>query len=518
MLLIRSPIFIPAAGGLACALISELLFGAPSSFTKTILVGCCSGLGIALAIAIRDLTFGGRTTDLNRKLAFAAICGLAGGGVGVFFGNAIFRSLGSTYQVSKGHHTSDLSVFSSDMRDRLQEAGAKHGTVQFSLSWENKSDLDLHVIDPSGYHIFFGNIRSPSGGELDIDRNVSLLEATNKPIEHIVWPEDSGPEGDYRVAVHLYDNRVGYGSEFRIETLIDGEVKEFKGRVSTSQPLTEVATLKRSPPQPISPAPPWRAILARIIGWGVFGALVGMVQGVVRGSWPIARSALLGGAIGGATGGLAFELLARMSGESALGQSIGRVLGLTILGAAVGWFSILVTRALSAFLQVTNGQYKGRELFIDRAVFGIGRDELIPGYLKGDPQIERRHAEVKFSAGQYSVSALDGAIQVNGKAGNTLPLNDGDLLQVGSTVLRFFKRGSTAKRLGDAPLPSTNSEAAPKPFTISSVPPPPPSKAKEVSGGLPKANPPPSLNAPEKKPDTTSPKPPPPPPMKPTKT
>ena len=43
------------------------------------------------------------------------------------------------------------------------------GPLTFRLSWASADDLDLHVIDPSGFEIYFGATNSPSGGRLDND-------------------------------------------------------------------------------------------------------------------------------------------------------------------------------------------------------------------------------------------------------------------------------------------------------------------------------------------------------------
>lgn len=43
------------------------------------------------------------------------------------------------------------------------------GPLTFRLTWASADDLDLHVIDPTGFEIYFNAMQSPSGGRLDAD-------------------------------------------------------------------------------------------------------------------------------------------------------------------------------------------------------------------------------------------------------------------------------------------------------------------------------------------------------------
>jgi hypothetical protein len=46
---------------------------------------------------------------------------------------------------------------------------AATGPLAFRLSWNTTDDLDLHVIEPSGFEVYFASPNSPSGGVLDHD-------------------------------------------------------------------------------------------------------------------------------------------------------------------------------------------------------------------------------------------------------------------------------------------------------------------------------------------------------------
>lgn len=76
------------------------------------------------------------------------------------------------------------------------------GNVQVSVSWDVDSDVDLHVVDPSGEEVYYGNLTSTSGGQLDLDSNPNC-EIDGVRNENITW-QDAAPAGTYTVRVDLY--------------------------------------------------------------------------------------------------------------------------------------------------------------------------------------------------------------------------------------------------------------------------------------------------------------------------
>ena len=131
----------------------------------------------------------------------------------------------------------------SELQERLEREGARSGDVQVSLMWNNYNDLDLHVVCPSGERIHGGNKISACGGELDVDANVR--PETKKPVENVVWDDDTAQAGEYQVYVHHYKKhnkrRAKDPTKFQVIINNIGELMEFNGDLSHGDPIKLVA-------------------------------------------------------------------------------------------------------------------------------------------------------------------------------------------------------------------------------------------------------------------------------------
>ena len=87
---------------------------------------------------------------------------------------------------------------------KLIEVGT--GTLQVSLSFNQPKDVDLHLYEPNGEHIYYGNHLSSNGGELDLDSNAGC-SIDNINNENITYGEEAYVEpGTYRVYVDMWSN------------------------------------------------------------------------------------------------------------------------------------------------------------------------------------------------------------------------------------------------------------------------------------------------------------------------
>ncbi|HEX6589692.1 MAG TPA: hypothetical protein VF039_11765 [Longimicrobiales bacterium] len=117
------------------------------------------------------------------------------------------------------------------------------GPIQVSVSWDTPTDVDLHVIDPSGEEIYYAHDVSETGGELDLDSNAGC-SIDNVNNENITWSDDDDPaSGTYQVLVH-YWSPCGQGTTNYIVTVrVEGEqTRTFAGTLTEDDELDEVTT------------------------------------------------------------------------------------------------------------------------------------------------------------------------------------------------------------------------------------------------------------------------------------
>ena len=114
-------------------------------------------------------------------------------------------------------------------KEKVKAAGGNvEGFMRCSLHWFNYDDLDVHVMEPNGREIYYGNKRSyNTGGTLDVDMNAGG-GTSRDAVENIVWTDRSRlAPGRYTVWVNQFNKResIDVGFEFEIE--IDGELHKF---------------------------------------------------------------------------------------------------------------------------------------------------------------------------------------------------------------------------------------------------------------------------------------------------
>ena len=283
-------------------------------------------------------------------------------------------------------------VFSPELKARLARENAEAGAIEIALIWNAYDDLDLHCIDPSGSHIFFGNERSPSGGWLDVDMNVGANAGGSlEPVEHIRWQEGEAPEGEYQVSVVHYDAYSSGSIPFTVAIKANNEIKEFKMTtqgVSIQVPVhtfrikaTNVVVVTNAPPPPMIPVntpPPPPSLMSALI-MGIWTALLAIFISLllVMGQNYYTRRPLLsvktvgailvGGTLAGLVSGITSQYLFSLAANTIMvkfpdlgwllkaGLVVGWMLLGGLLGAGMGWFIPNLPKIRAGFAGVIGG-------------------------------------------------------------------------------------------------------------------------------------------------------------------
>jgi pSer/pThr/pTyr-binding forkhead associated (FHA) protein len=198
-------------------------------------------------------------------------------------------------------------------------------------------------------------------------------------------------------------------------------------------------------------------VLGRIVSWMMMGTMLGAgvgIAGFLGSVVPPIRSlagsinfpvlnivkGAAGGWIGGFAGGLTFDMINQATG----GGLPSRLIGLSLIGLAIGLLIGLVQELTkAAWLTVDAGRLKGRQYRLEGAVSSIGRAEENPVGLFGDSAVQARHAVIERRGNDYVLRGLavaDGTF-VNGERIETATLHDGDRIRIGSYELSFHVRG-----------------------------------------------------------------------------
>jgi hypothetical protein len=101
------------------------------------------------------------------------------------------------------------------------------GDVQVTLLWTSGDDVDLHVVDPTGFELSYVTARaptqSPSGGQLDHDDTAGCGSAPTTHVENIFWPRGGAPSGTYQAYVQTYSS-CGQPASFELRITVRDRV------------------------------------------------------------------------------------------------------------------------------------------------------------------------------------------------------------------------------------------------------------------------------------------------------
>ncbi len=144
--------------------------------------------------------------------------------------------------------------YQGDMADSIKErvkaaGGNVTGELCCRLAWDYTDDLDFHMYEPGGDHIFYSVRRRKSrhGGMLDVDAN-GMDGLVENPVENIFYEKLSTMRnGEYDLKVNNFARRSsGVGFEVEIDLL--GQVTRLGyDKLINHKETIRVATLVKSP-------------------------------------------------------------------------------------------------------------------------------------------------------------------------------------------------------------------------------------------------------------------------------
>jgi hypothetical protein len=183
-------------------------------------------------------------------------------------------------------------------------------------------------------------------------------------------------------------------------------------------------------------------LVGRAVGWGLFGCLIGLAEGISGGSqmWKGA----LGGLLGGVVGGVLLEAARRWLADPLLGKAAGLVL----LGASVGALIALIVVLLSrAWIEVRSGKLKGTEFILDKFVKKggptviLGSDALKSDIAFPDPDIQPQHAMLTGTGTHFMIKDLSAmGTYVNNRKVELVQLSDRQTIRMGNTEMVYHEK------------------------------------------------------------------------------
>ena len=183
-------------------------------------------------------------------------------------------------------------------------------------------------------------------------------------------------------------------------------------------------------------------VVGRALGWGVFGLLIGLAEGMVGRTQ--AWKGMVGGFIGGALGGILLESVHNWLQDPLTGKAAGLVL----LGACVGAFISLIAVLLSrAWLEVKSGKLKGTEFMLDKFMnkgfpsIAIGSSPLKSEIVLPDPDMAPQHAMLSGDGMSFNLKDMSlSGTYINNRKIERVQLANGQRIRMGNTELVYHER------------------------------------------------------------------------------
>jgi hypothetical protein len=191
--------------------------------------------------------------------------------------------------------------------------------------------------------------------------------------------------------------------------------------------------------------------LGRGVGFALMGIAIGCALGAATGAKQRALNGAIGGAVGGFAGGFIFDWIGMTIGGDSGGPS--RLVALVITGVLIGVAVGLVEQVRKDhWIEIVSGGMAGKQFILYHQATDIGSDAGCHVTLIKDPGIAGHHASMTQTPRGLLVrqTSPTAPLLVNGRPVGEHVLADGDVVQLGQTLLRYGQRGQAMPTLRDA--------------------------------------------------------------------
>jgi len=180
----------------------------------------------------------------------------------------------------------------------------------------------------------------------------------------------------------------------------------------------------------------------RGVAWAIAMTGIGVAVGAASRSGKRAVNGALGGAIGGFIGGFVFDYIDLSDTDGLPNRVVGLMLTGLVVGTSIG---LVETARRQHWLEIVSGGMAGKQfiLYHDLTTIGSGHDCHVT--LIKDQGIGAQHAFLERRGDALVVRSVNPAapVSVNGVTTVEARLAEGDLVQLGSTVLRYRAKAAT---------------------------------------------------------------------------
>lgn len=185
----------------------------------------------------------------------------------------------------------------------------------------------------------------------------------------------------------------------------------------------------------------------RGIAFAMVGVAIGLALGAASQSSKRALNAAIGGLVGGFLGGFVFDYV----GEATDSGVAARVVAISLCGIVIG-VGVGVVEAVRKenWLEIVTGGMAGKQFILYHDATVLGSSPECHVTLIKDPALAGQHATLQRTPRGLTVRALNAGapVYVNGAPVADAALVDGDLVQLGSTVLRYKEKAAAAPVAG----------------------------------------------------------------------